>query len=129
MTFSTPTAIATSYAPEATAYDAWRSASDPVAQKFSTRVTDTSLAAIAGHPALTELFLQCTGVTKEGIKHVPSLTALLKLTTVSHVTYGTDYPYFELDQAKDLSKLGLSAADITAIESGNAMKLVPTLKA
>jgi predicted TIM-barrel fold metal-dependent hydrolase len=59
----------------------------------------------------------------------PAMAALLKLTTVAHVTYGTDYPYFALDQAKDLSKLGLSAADVTAIESGNAMKLVPTLKA
>ena len=38
-TFSAPTAIATSYAPEATAYAACRNASDPVAQKFSTRVT------------------------------------------------------------------------------------------
>ena len=38
-TFSAPTAIAMSYAPDATAYAAWRSASEPVAQKFSTRVT------------------------------------------------------------------------------------------
>jgi hypothetical protein len=31
---------------------------------------------------------------------------------VSQVTYGTDYPYFPLDQNKDLHKLGLSAADV-----------------
>src|SRR5215471_19646484 len=42
---------------------------------------------------------------------VPAMTALLKLTSVSQVTYGTDWPYFALDQNKDLAKLGLSAAD------------------
>jgi hypothetical protein len=39
LSFSTPTAIATSYAPEATAYTAPRSASEPDAHRFSTRVT------------------------------------------------------------------------------------------
>jgi predicted TIM-barrel fold metal-dependent hydrolase len=60
---------------------------------------------------------------------VPAMTALLKLAPVSQVTYGTDYPYFMLDQNKDLQKLGLSAADITAIENGNATRLIPRLKA
>jgi predicted TIM-barrel fold metal-dependent hydrolase len=45
------------------------------------------------------------------------------------VTYGTDYPYFPHDQNKDLPKLGLSAADIAAIEHGNAERLLPRLKA
>jgi predicted TIM-barrel fold metal-dependent hydrolase len=58
----------------------------------------------------------------------PAMAALLKLTTPSQVTYGTDYPYFPLDQNKSLQKLGLSAADVQAIESGNAMRLLPTLK-
>ena len=60
---------------------------------------------------------------------VPAMAALLKLVPVSQVTYGTDYPYFLLDQNKDLQKLGLSAADITAIENGNATRLIPRLKA
>ena len=60
---------------------------------------------------------------------VPAMTALLKLTSVSNVTYGTDYPYFPTDQNKDLPKLGLSAADIQAIEHGNAARLIPRLKA
>jgi predicted TIM-barrel fold metal-dependent hydrolase len=59
---------------------------------------------------------------------VPAMAALLKLVPVSQVTYGTDYPYFPLDQNKDLAKLGLSAADVTAIEHGNAKRLIPTLK-
>ena len=50
------------------------------------------------------------------------MAALLKLAPVSQVTYGTDYPYFPLDQNKDLEKLGLSAADVDAIESGNATR-------
>ena len=59
----------------------------------------------------------------------PTIAALLKLVPVSQVTYGTDWPYFALDQNKDLHKLGLPAADIAAIESGNATRLIPRLKA
>jgi len=57
------------------------------------------------------------------------MTALLKLAPVSQVTYGTDYPYFALSQNKDLQKLGLSAADVAAIENGNATRLIPRLQA
>jgi predicted TIM-barrel fold metal-dependent hydrolase len=59
----------------------------------------------------------------------PTMAALLKIVSVSQVTYGTDWPYFGLDQNKDLPKLGLSAADIAAIENGNATRLIPRLKA
>ena len=59
---------------------------------------------------------------------VPAMTALLKLVPVSQVTYGTDYPYFPLDQNKNLDKLGLSSADVKAIESGNAARLIPRLQ-
>jgi predicted TIM-barrel fold metal-dependent hydrolase len=59
----------------------------------------------------------------------PAMAALLKLTSVSNVTYGTDYPYFPTDQNKSLAPLGLSAADITAIEQGNAARLIPGLTA
>jgi len=59
---------------------------------------------------------------------VPAMAALLKLAPVSQVTYGTDYPYFPLDQNKNLDKLGLSIADVKAIESGNAARLIPRLQ-
>jgi predicted TIM-barrel fold metal-dependent hydrolase len=59
---------------------------------------------------------------------LPAMTALLKLTSVSNVTYGTDYPYFPTDQNKSLQELGLSPADVTAIEQANAMRLIPGLK-
>ena len=59
----------------------------------------------------------------------PAIAALLKLVPVSKVTYGSDYPYFGLDQMKNLEELGLPAADLKAIGSENAIKLVPRLKA
>jgi 6-methylsalicylate decarboxylase len=59
----------------------------------------------------------------------PAIAALLKLVPVSKVTYGTDYPYFPLDQMKSLEQLGLAAADLKAIGSDNALGLIPRLKA
>jgi predicted TIM-barrel fold metal-dependent hydrolase len=52
----------------------------------------------------------------------------MRLVPVSQVTYGTDYPYYPLDQNKNLDKLGLSSADVKAIESGNAARLIPRLQ-
>jgi len=60
---------------------------------------------------------------------VPSMTALMKLAPVSQITFGTDYPYFKLDQANSLKALGLPDADLKAILSGNAQGLIPRLKA
>jgi len=57
----------------------------------------------------------------------PTMAALLKLVPTSKVTYGSDYPYFGLDQIKVLEQLGLSATDLKAIGSANAIKLVPRL--
>jgi predicted TIM-barrel fold metal-dependent hydrolase len=59
---------------------------------------------------------------------VPAMTALLKLTSISNVTYGTDYPYFPTDQNKSLQTLGLSVEDLSAIERGNASRLIPGLE-
>src|SRR5580698_483053 len=61
--------------------------------------------------------------------HPAAMAALLKLVPVSQVTYGTDYPYFPLDQINSLRKLDLPAADLDAISRGNAMRLVPGLSA
>jgi predicted TIM-barrel fold metal-dependent hydrolase len=57
----------------------------------------------------------------------PTMAALLKLVPASKVTYGSDYPYFGLDQIKALEELGLSASDLKAIGSENAKRLVPRL--
>jgi predicted TIM-barrel fold metal-dependent hydrolase len=63
------------------------------------------------------------------VTSAPSMAALLKLVPVSQLAYGTDYPYFAVDQYKDLAKFGLSDTDMTAIEHGNAARLMPGLKA
>ncbi len=59
----------------------------------------------------------------------PAMAALRALVPASQITYGTDYPYFGLGQAAELRKLGLSEAELAAIESGNAIRLVPRLAA
>lgn len=57
--------------------------------------------------------------------HPAAMAALMKLVPVSQITYGTDYPYFPLDQINNLKKLDLSPADLEAISSGNAARLCP----
>ena len=59
----------------------------------------------------------------------PAMAALMKLVPMSQITYGTDYPYFPTDQFESLKKLGLAAADLDAIASGNALRLLPRLAA
>lgn len=62
--------------------------------------------------------------------HPASMAALLQLIPESQVVFGSDYPYVPIDvQAASLRKLGLAAATVRGIESGNAMALLPRLKA
>jgi predicted TIM-barrel fold metal-dependent hydrolase len=61
--------------------------------------------------------------------HPAAMAALMKLVPISQITYGTDYPYFPLDQINNLRQQNLAAADLDAIMSGNATKLVPRLSA
>jgi predicted TIM-barrel fold metal-dependent hydrolase len=58
----------------------------------------------------------------------PTMAALTKLVPASQITYGTDYPYFDLGQFKDLDASGLSAAELESIGSGNAIRLIPRLR-
>ena len=59
----------------------------------------------------------------------PAMAALMKLVPASQITFGSDYPYFPVSQIEDIRKMGLPAAELAAIESGNAMRLVPRLAA
>ncbi|MBI2319395.1 MAG: amidohydrolase [Betaproteobacteria bacterium] len=61
--------------------------------------------------------------------HPAAMAALLKLVPESQVVFGTDYPYVPIGtQIQDLEKLGLSAAQVQAIKSANAMRLIPRLR-
>lgn len=56
------------------------------------------------------------------------MSALLKIVPDTQVVFGSDYPYVPVsEQAAALRTLDLSAAQVRAIESGNAMKLIPRL--
>jgi predicted TIM-barrel fold metal-dependent hydrolase len=59
----------------------------------------------------------------------PSIAALTALVPTSQITFGSDYPYFPLEQWQSLRALALSEADLAAIGSGNATRLVPRLHA
>jgi predicted TIM-barrel fold metal-dependent hydrolase len=56
------------------------------------------------------------------------MAALMKLVPASQITYGSDYPYFPLDQIANLRQLGLTQEQLQDIGSGNAMTLIPGLK-
>jgi predicted TIM-barrel fold metal-dependent hydrolase len=61
--------------------------------------------------------------------HPAAMAALQKLVPMSQVTYGTDTPYFPLDQINNLRSVGLPQSDLDSIASGNAERLLPRLKA
>jgi predicted TIM-barrel fold metal-dependent hydrolase len=59
-----------------------------------------------------------------------SMAALLALVPLSQIVFGTDYPYVPTaPQEAGLEKIRLKGANLKAIESGNALRLLPRLKA
>src|ERR1700722_4639317 len=57
------------------------------------------------------------------------LAALMKLVSVSQVLFGTDFPYRDrLEAVEGLRDYGFGAADAAAIDRGNAMAMLPSLK-
>ena len=62
--------------------------------------------------------------------HPYALASLTRLIPVSQIVFGTDYPYrTAADHVKGLTDYGFSAADLMAIDRGNALRLLPQLKA
>jgi len=61
--------------------------------------------------------------------HPAAMAALTTLVPSSQISYGTDYPYFPLDQIDNLRKLGLAPSALEAISSANAERLIPRLRA
>jgi predicted TIM-barrel fold metal-dependent hydrolase len=60
--------------------------------------------------------------------HPASMAALTSLIPMSQITYGSDYPYYPLNQIENLRR-ALSPQDLAAISSGNAARLLPRLSA
>jgi predicted TIM-barrel fold metal-dependent hydrolase len=57
--------------------------------------------------------------------HPGALAALMKLVPVSQVVLGTDYPFRRaLEEIAGITSYGFSAADVRAIERGNAFRLL-----
>ena len=60
----------------------------------------------------------------------PAVAALTGLIPMSQILFGSDFPYRPLGESADtLSQLGLSEKDLAAIGRGNALGLLPRLKA
>jgi predicted TIM-barrel fold metal-dependent hydrolase len=58
-----------------------------------------------------------------------SWPTMLKLVPVSHILFGTDFPFSSAETvAKGLSEAGLKASDLRAIERENALALFPRLE-
>lgn len=57
------------------------------------------------------------------------MAALTKLVPVSHITYGTDYPYFGLGEFKALEEEDLSATELEHCDNGEQSRAcaVPTV--
>jgi predicted TIM-barrel fold metal-dependent hydrolase len=56
----------------------------------------------------------------------PTMAALLKFVPVSQVVFGSDYPYYSLEENVGLlAELPLTQADRQAIDRGNAARLMP----
>ena len=60
-----------------------------------------------------------------------AMAALMQLVTADKVLFGTDFPPAgpSLATVRDLAALGLSAADMAAIDRDNAVRLMPRLSA
>lgn len=64
-----------------------------------------------------------------GSANPPAIAALTKLAPMSQILFGSDYPWGRVNATLDgLHNLGLSTADVEAIERGNAQTLFPRLK-
>ena len=74
-------------------------------------------------PALSKIYVDVVGVTTPG-----ALKAVLDIVPMSQLLFGTDYPFWAPEVTiNGLAALKLDAADLAAIERGNALKLLPRL--
>ena len=56
----------------------------------------------------------------------PSMAALMAMTPASQIVFGSDYPYFSLEEnVEGLAKISMTAAERQAINRGNVARLLP----
>jgi predicted TIM-barrel fold metal-dependent hydrolase len=61
--------------------------------------------------------------------HPWALSSLTLLAPINHVLFGTDFPYRTSKEiGRQLEQFGFSAADLAAINRGNALRLFPRYK-
>jgi predicted TIM-barrel fold metal-dependent hydrolase len=73
---------------------------------------------------LGKIYVDVVGVTTPG-----AMKAVLDIVPMSHLLFGTDYPFWSPETTiKGLAGLKLSASDLQAVERGNALKLLPGLQ-
>jgi predicted TIM-barrel fold metal-dependent hydrolase len=62
--------------------------------------------------------------------HPAAMAALTKLAPISHILFGTDYPFVPVGAtAEGMRHVGLSRADLQSIGRENALRLLPGVKA
>lgn len=89
---------------------------------------DKNAATYAPHGALAEftrLYYDTANATA-----APSMAALMAMAPISQIVFGSDYPYFSLEEnVVGLAKIRLNAAERQAINRDNAARLLPRLAA
>jgi predicted TIM-barrel fold metal-dependent hydrolase len=72
---------------------------------------------------LSKLYLDVVGVTTPG-----ALQAVLDVVPMSNLLFGSDFPFWKPEETiEGLHGLNLPAADLAAIDRGNALRLMPNL--
>jgi predicted TIM-barrel fold metal-dependent hydrolase len=72
---------------------------------------------------LSKLYVDVVGVTTPG-----ALKAVLDIVPMSHLLFGTDFPFWQPETTiKGLAALKLTAADLRAVERDNALRILPGL--
>lgn len=72
---------------------------------------------------LSKLYLDVVGIVTPG-----ALQAILDIVPMTNLLFGTDYPFWKPEETiHGLAGLTLPAADLAAIERGNALRLMPGL--
>jgi predicted TIM-barrel fold metal-dependent hydrolase len=76
-----------------------------------------------------EAMLQSMYFDTANATYAPTFDALAAAIPISQIMFGTDYPYVTGKQnLEPLLTDGLSPADLIAVESGNAIRLIPRLR-